>query len=511
VFPGLGRLWISGTTFLILPYTLHRMGTPAYGVLQVLLFLSIYFMYADAGLTVALPKYVAEYAARRDSDGLAEVVNTGVAYYSALASIGLCIVLALGGFYLRLNSIPASLMYVSGTAYRWAAVCGAITFAAFPFRGILTGLQRTDVINAVEVTVSVPVLFATVWVLATGKGLLGMIVVQFVQYACISAAIAYYAVRLLPVDSVNPLRSSRSALLKLLSFGWRIQCPGVALIAQGQIERTLLANMLGPASVGLYSLGSRLVDAMRGVFYPALGAVVPAASHLDAVGEMDNLRALYERGTKVVLALMFPIAAWLFAISPIFATAWMGRYDPKALQTISASIRFLAVCAAVQMTAGVCMSVARGLARLKPDLIASPLLVAVELGLGIWLGVRYHFVGIMSAGVAAFAVNTAVSIALVHRSFRWPLLPSVVRQYLPPILVAVLVAAPVVWFNGAHGAQILAMGGLRQRVLLVGWAAGETVIYGAAYVAIMWFGRYMSPEDLRSLSRASRGLRSAED
>lgn len=508
VFPGLGRLWISGTTFLILPYTIHQMGKPAYGALQDLFVIGMCFSYVDVGLALALPKYVSEYAARGDTDGLASTVNTGVAYYTCLAVFGAVAMLGLCGFFLRLEGLEADPVVVS--AYYWAIACSAMNFAAMASRGILVGLQRADVINSVEVRVSIPILAATIWVLAAGKGLLGMIIVQFVQYACISAAITYFALTLLPVDRVNPFQASRFVLLRLLNYGWRIQFPAAALTAQGMIERTLISRIVGPAWVGLYSAGSRLIDAMRGFFYPALLSVVPAASHLDAVDEQEKLRALYERGTKVILALVFPVAAWLFAISLIFVRAWMGREDVSSLQTISNSIRFLVVCVAIQLTAGVCTSVARGLARLKPDLIASPLLVLLELGLGIPLGIHYRFNGIMTAGVIAFGVNTAVSIYLVHRSFGWPLAPAVIRQYVPPILVAMLVAAPLVWFNGVYCGQILAMNSVRGRILLSGWGLAETIIFGVVYVAIMWFARYISPTDLQSLSRASRGLRKAE-
>lgn len=511
VFPGLGRLWVSGIAFIILPFMKHSMGGEAFGVLQDLLMFGIFFSYADAGFTVALPKYVAEYAARGEAEELQATVNTGLAYYLAMAVVGVPVLLALGGYLLRLNSVSLVNNPSAMHAYYWAIACGGIVFVAVALRGILIGLQRADVINAVEVSVSVPVLIVTVWVLATGKGLMGMIIVQFVQYAVISAAIAYYAVKLLPSGRINPFHPTLRSFRQLLNYGWRIEFPAGALMAQGMIERTLLSNILGPASVGNYAFGSKLIDAVKGFFYPALSAIVPAASHLEAVNQTENLRHLYERGTKVILGIACPISGWLFAIAPIFATVWMGSSSsPKDQQTVSASIRFLAICGATQLTAGVCMSVARGLARLKPDLIASPLLVVAELGLGIWLGREFHFAGIMSAGVIAFAVNTMVSIVLVHRGFEWPLAPAVVRQYVPPIFVAAMVAAPLVWINGAHISQILMMNTLKQRVVLAGYGVIETVIYGVVYVGIMWLAKYISPTDLQSLSRASRGLRKAE-
>lgn len=507
VYSGAARLWNAGTTFIIMPYMFRRMGPNGYGVYQLLVPLLGFFIFADAGMSTAIPKYVSEYAAKEDNESLSDVVNTGVAFYALIAIVGMVIAAVFSRPYLRLINTPAEMMPEAMLSMRWIIAVTGLTFFVIAFRGILIGLQRVDISNVIEVVVSVPILFATIWVLYTGKGLLGMAIVQCSQYTLIGLAIIFYAVRLLPLTRVNPFRGSRETFRQLMSFGARVACPSIALLAQGQAERLMLASFLGPPAVGLYTFGQKVVDAWKVTFYPGLAAIVPAASHLDAVDASETVRALYERGTKFVLAIVYPTAAWLFVITPIFITVWMGPDEYGAHRGYSMmALRLVLIGASLQLTTGVAMSVARGLGRLKPDLIASPVLVFVEISVGIYMGRRWGFNGILFAGVLAFFANAVSSIGLVHRSFGWPLLPAFFKLYLPPLAVCAVVGAPLYYYNHIHRLQIVSHGSLVQRVELCFLGGIETIIFAVLYVVLIRLVKYVTPAEMQSLMRAGRGL-----
>ena len=502
VFSAAARLWTAATTFFILPYMLQRMGDDAFGVYQLLVMLITYFMYVDAGLTTALPKYISEYAARDDREALTDVVNTGIAFYGIMALIGAVLSFLLTESYIHLIKTPEALIPTAVISFYWIIAVTGITFASLAFKGILVGLQRIDLINVVEVAVSIPILVATIVVLVAGKGLLGMAIVQFAQYTMIGAATVVLAVRSLPAIRINPFRASLATFKRLFGFA-PTALPAFALIFQGQAERLLLANLLGPGAVGLYTFGAKVVDVLKVTFYPGLSAIVPAASHLDAIDAAESVRALYDRGTKYMLTVISPVTAWLFAITPVFIAAWMGGGGHG--YTMGA-MRLLLIGATIQLASGVALSVVRGLGRMKPDLIASPIFVLTELVAGIVMGRIWGFHGILIAGTLAFLANSLVSLHLVHSSFRWPLGPALVKLYLPPLFVSGIAAAPVYWYNHITKARIIAHDSVAHRAELCGIGAVETVVFVAVYVVLIRLVRYISQDEMQSLMRAARGL-----
>ena len=78
--------------FLMMPFLVHRLGDGNYGVRVLILNFTGYLSLLDLGVSASVVKYVAEFKAKEDMDGLSEVCST--AFFVYLASGALAFLLS---------------------------------------------------------------------------------------------------------------------------------------------------------------------------------------------------------------------------------------------------------------------------------------------------------------------------------------------------------------------------------------------------------------------------------
>src|SRR6516164_5380032 len=73
--------------FFLSPYILHRLGDDAFGLWILVFSFTGYYGLFDLGIRSSIVKYVAQYTAANDHEGLARVINTSLFTYSCVALI----------------------------------------------------------------------------------------------------------------------------------------------------------------------------------------------------------------------------------------------------------------------------------------------------------------------------------------------------------------------------------------------------------------------------------------
>ncbi len=131
-------------SFVLAPFVVRHLGSTAYGVWTLLMQFTGYLWLFDLGIRESVVKYVAQYRAADDREGLRATVRAAAGMYALvgvvalLASVGLAI--AAPYFF----HIPAE---VVSTARTTAVITGATVAQGFIFNvavAVLIGLQRFD-------------------------------------------------------------------------------------------------------------------------------------------------------------------------------------------------------------------------------------------------------------------------------------------------------------------------------------------------------------------------------
>src|SRR6267143_2713736 len=146
IIKNVGASWLSlGVNILVgiflSPFILHHLGDTAFGIWVLIFSVTGYYGLFELGIRSSVIRYVSTYTATNESEGLAKLINTSLATYTAIGAVAMTLTLVGSLFVKSLFCIPSEFL----TTARWLfLMVGAAVSLGFPtgiFGGILEGLQ----------------------------------------------------------------------------------------------------------------------------------------------------------------------------------------------------------------------------------------------------------------------------------------------------------------------------------------------------------------------------------
>lgn len=500
-----GRLWEALVNLLLTAYVVPKVGLAAFGVWALAGLFTSYFSLLDFGLGSGFSKYIAQYAARRDTRAVSAIVSTGFFFYILLGALMVAVgwpcidgLIRLVAFFYpgALASANAETLAEVRFLLRWGLVLYAASTPVGAFSAVQTGLQRMGVTNAISIASSLVKVAATVLFLEAGHGVRGLlyangVVLGFFAVACVAAAFW-----LAPYLRVSPGRITRRAFGGLFSYGWRTQIAKLSNLILFQTDKAVVFGAFSALGlVGVYRIGEELSNKMRQAPTLLLSAIIPAASDLDARGDEDRLRRLYILSSKYVAAVAVPLSAYFAGAAGPLLQTWMG--DVEGLDTAAWVMRILVAGYLANVIPGAGVSVALGKGR--PDLQMKAGIVAmaanVTLTLGLLLAVGFYGIPLATALAMGLScvwfmramgpVSGVGAAELSRASLLWPALAS-----LPGLLVCV--AADVM------------SAGLTGRLPNAAVAAGCGAFFALSYLGLIRFTPFLDAFDVDFLANMLR-------
>ncbi|MFH1560083.1 MAG: lipopolysaccharide biosynthesis protein [Chloroflexota bacterium] len=252
--------------------------------------------------------------------------------------------------------------------------------------------QISRSITSVGVAIALALLFRSVWALVFGV-LAGDLVALFVSYA---------------IQPYRPrVRFEIRKAKELFTFGRWVYVDSVVSFGGSQLDSAVLGRLLGPVSLGLYSMGSRMSsmlirEAERGFSTVAF----PAYSKLQ--DELPRLRLAFLRTVESTACMAFPMAVVLLLLAEDLVRVALGtEWLPAA-----SAMKILALAGAARSLIGINGALLKGVGRPRLDVQLNALLLA---GM---IAAIYPLTNLMGIAGSASAVLLAVGITLPF-SFRY--------------------------------------------------------------------------------------------
>lgn len=287
--------------------------------------LVVYVSFLSFGVTSAVNRYVAGFRASADWTGLNQTVSSSLLLLSAAACLGL--VLA-GGLAMAvpwlLPDTPAGHVRTAQWCVLLLAANSAVQLPAGVFNGIITGLERFDLLNVIRISRDLAVLVGMAVALLTGRGLVTMACVLIAGE--VLGTIAKWAVarRICRELHVSPRYCSRRVMGDLLSFGGKtvIQSAARAGIYQGV---SLLVGVLsGPAALAVFARQRALVLHLLRFVKQYAQVFIPRSSILHARQDHDRQRETLVQSTRYGLYITLPFILVLLLMGGPLLSVWMG-------------------------------------------------------------------------------------------------------------------------------------------------------------------------------------------
>ncbi len=427
-------------TFASTPYLIQKLGVDAYGLQGLALVLIGYFAVLDAGLDVAIIRYAAEDQARGDEASRNRLLNSTLFLYLAVGMLG-AVLLLLGAEWLArvVFMIPAHLFEQAVVVFRLTGLGLIGTFVTYWGRAMGLGLQRTELTSLGIVVTSVVGVLAGMGAVALGYGVVGFVFGRMMAILSCTVAFPWIAHRLMPSFRLR-VAIERDVVVRVsgyLGYGFLNRLLGAVA---SRMDQTLVAIWLGVGESGVYALAYLVVSSFGYLMKFAVNFVMPMASELHSLGELDNLRAVVVRTSRVVAALTCMISTPMLLFGPSFLTLWVGA--EIAARATPVFLVLTAVGAVNTMAVSVLHNLNAGIGRMG-SFTGYGAISALVLTVMCTLLVRPF--GIMGAALGMLSTNLVdlvYMLTTLRRGLSMPLVRGLREMYFRPILVGALIAVP---------------------------------------------------------------------
>lgn len=334
--------------FFLTPYVVAQLGETQYGVWSTVIMLTGYLGVLDIGIRSSTGRFIILYLGRRDAQGVNETIRTSLGFFSLTALAVLVAALALGFIVPhQLQDMPPELISIFPLLLLIVSVNSWLAAVSVVYSSVLTGRDRFDLMQAVNVGMLIIRSVGTVFVLTAGYGLIALAVVTLlanVAGLCGNVVLAHRLYR--PLRSW-PLMLNRARLKELFGFGIPVFVSSVASRILSHTDLLLIGLMLSVALVTEYSICSMLILYAWGFIELVVASTFPSIQRAAARDEMDNVRALVLRMSR--LTVLFGLLPYVGFI--VFGREFLALWVPTLADKVPEAALLLAVLSFARIVA----------------------------------------------------------------------------------------------------------------------------------------------------------------
>jgi len=392
----------------LLPFNVHHLGQAAYGLWMLTASMTTYFSVLDLGFGGSIVKFIAEYRARRDAEGLNDIASTLFVIFSVMGLVAYAIFAALALNVQHVFSLSPEQLSTGRTLMLIIGVYVSLGLPFSVFGGIINGFQRYDLNNFVGVGSSVVVAAVNVIMLLSGASL-----VQLVSATTAIRIATYFIYRLnayqvFPALRIQPSRFKWSRVRELTSFSVYVSIIDWSNKLNYSIDAIVIGAYISSAAVALWTVPQRLAEMLQRMTNQLNGVLFPVVVDSDAGKRPERLRAIFVQGTRLSLVSVVPLAAALALLADPLIRAWVG---PKFVESIIVA-QILTAVVAIRVGNATATTVLKGAGqhRLLAYVNAGTALGNIALSL---LWIRHY-------GLVGQAMGTFIPVALSSIFVLWP-------------------------------------------------------------------------------------------
>jgi O-antigen/teichoic acid export membrane protein len=446
-------------SFFLIRFFLGQLGEKRYGVW--LLVGDLIFRYGgllSVGLNSAINRYIPVYLAKDNEKRIQQVVSTSLFFFLIMA-----IVLAVATVvtYYNIDSwfaLEPELARVAGIVLLLVWFSFALVMPLQISSGILSGLQRYDIIN---IATLIPLIVRTillVLLLQRGYGLITMGLIFGLSEIVVRLLQVSFVRRLLPEVSLTLAHIDFTLLKEMLAYGINTFLYAMGIVIISYASNLIIGIFIGVAQISQFSTATAGVLLLAHLLQAFTAAIKPAVSDLDARNDHTRVKEISFLTQKYSLLLAVPATCFFVAMGREFLTVWVGEkfQDPAIINSMSVILTIVAV--------GSCIGLAQH----------SNFLVLVGRG-------EHRVFGILMAITAFLCVlSSVISVKVLD----WGLVGIAWSNFFPVALTSGVVLP--IYFNWKM--KISA----RESILRVWWPALLGCLPGVITISI-W--KYLSPPD----------------
>jgi O-antigen/teichoic acid export membrane protein len=342
------------------PYLIHSLTKETYGLWVLIGSVVGYFGFTDFGVRIATGRLVAYYRARQDAAKVNHTINTSLALLTASGLVVTLLTFLLSPCFGRLFHIGPDAPHVSAAVF----LCGFAVAVGLPltvFEGCLAGYERYDLINIVEIFMTIARVGLTVWMIQLGYGILALAAIN------LALTVAGGGVKLLLCYRVfEPLHVAvehidRLTIRETYATSIWFLILAVSVRISFFTDNVVIGYFRTTGEVAVYSIAGRLAQYALVAVAAFNVVLMPVSAGYDAQADLAKQRRLLLLGTRASFAAAIFMATIFLAYGGQIIHIWVGKgFEQAAI--VLAILTFPMITQASQTTT---LMVMQGMAKHK--------------------------------------------------------------------------------------------------------------------------------------------------
>lgn len=402
---GVGSLSVLAPLILT-PLLIDRLGVEGYAVWIFATTLTLsagYLSLADLGAQQAAVRFIADARSAGDLARANNFFSTSFALFLAIALVVAPVVALVSPAIVDLFGIHEGIAEHASLAFQIVALSLLFDLPSLAYRSMLEGAQHYVAVRTVDLARVVLLSAGTVAAVLLGYGLVALALVNLVTAAVALLASAVAVKRVVPGSALAWRHVGRSHFRKLMTFGGALFSLRIVSVIYRQMDRVIIALVLGVTLVTQYEIANKIQSAVGLVMAISSSALLPAAAFIRT--DTARLRELYLRGTCYTVAITVPVTLTAMLFAEPLVTGWVG---PEWESAVGLTQLFL-VWMLLSALSTVGWSILVALGRLKQIVALNVAWVILNFGLSVWL--------VHPLGVAGVIWGTVISAVVLNAAY----------------------------------------------------------------------------------------------
>ena len=314
-----------GIGLFLTPIVVKKLGGEQYGLWVMTGFILGYFGFMDLGLNRAAVRHISMSYSSDDKSRLSAVINSCLITNVILGTLAFAALFLLNGFLVqKIFKISEGLIPYARTTIYILSVIFLFRFPGATFDSILTGLQRIDLSQTINIISTILRAAATVAVLYSGGNVVGLMWVSFAFTILNLIALLIVTFILLPSIRIDFKNFSRRVLKELFIDGFYQTLIGATTQLGFYTDRILISSLIGISMVTPYQLANMIAMLPFTISHNFFTPVYALSAEMKARNDLIGLKKLFISGTKMTTMISFGLGLFLFCSSDQIYLLWMG-------------------------------------------------------------------------------------------------------------------------------------------------------------------------------------------
>ena len=333
--------WASQFLVIITGFFLPRvldeqLGQATVGIWDFSWSLVSYLTLTQFGVASSLSRFVANYRAEGDNERLVTAVSTVTVLQIALSGL---ILLVVGCLYFAIPWFAGDKLgeqvEVARVTFALLGSSIAVQFMFDTSRGVLTGTHRWDLYTGLYSGAQLVAVILMIGSVYQGYGLTAVAAVYFVAIAVENLIRFFVARRICPEARFRRGAFSWTFLREIFTFGIKGFTMGMAPVLVIQTTSVMIASLLGPAALAIFSRPSSLIRYVQTFVTRFAFMLTPMVGPILLEEGGEGLRKFTVECSRFGMAFTLPVVALFSLFGDEVIYVWMGEdYMNSALVTI---------------------------------------------------------------------------------------------------------------------------------------------------------------------------------